>query len=199
VFNSIAGTITGKEAGLLFITTGGVEWEITLSSRDLDALPPVGEQGRVWTWLSHRENEMRLYGFASPENRELFLQLITVEGIGPKGAQRIMGGIDADALLDAIDRDDLSTLQTVPGLGKKTAQKLLLALQGKAIRRGAPQSALKKPANADLIEALVRMGYDRKAASEALEAASLELSSSETGGAERENQLFRLAIVRLSS
>jgi Holliday junction DNA helicase RuvA len=200
MFNSIRGTITEKLPGILRISTGGVEWDITVPGLDLDRFPQAGEEGRVFLWLYHREDQMKLYGFADEAGRNIFTEMLKVEGIGPKGAVKIMSGINQAELEKALENGDLGRLEAVPGLGKKTAQKMILALKGKlAVSRAAPQAA--SPYE-ELVEALAGMGYDRRAAASALARAqeSCEAGFAEAGlsEAEREQRLFRQAIVNLS-
>ncbi|MDR2159220.1 MAG: hypothetical protein LBP23_04025 [Treponema sp.] len=73
MFNSLRGTITGKSGDTLYLSTGGVEWEIVLPATDAAALPRPGGEARVFTWLYHREDQMRLFGFAGEERRNTFL------------------------------------------------------------------------------------------------------------------------------
>ncbi|MCL1929526.1 MAG: Holliday junction branch migration protein RuvA [Treponema sp.] len=194
MFNSIRGIITGKNVDTLCIETGGVEWDITVPSTDLSALPPVGETGRVFTWLFHKETEMRLYGFSDNKRRATFLELLKVEGIGPKGAIKIMGGIGQEELETALENEDLGRLEAVPGLGKKTAQKMLLALKGKLTFSKETERA---GPYAELAEALAAMGYDKRQAVEALKTAETELPDNKNG-AEREQELFKRAIILLA-
>ncbi|MDR1308110.1 MAG: Holliday junction branch migration protein RuvA [Treponema sp.] len=196
MFNSIRGTITEKRADTLRVETGGVEWDILVPATDLGRLPPPGETGRVYTWLYHKETEMRLFGFADEVRRSTFLELLKVEGIGPRGAVKIMGGIGQEEMEAALETEDLSRLLAVPGLGKKTAQKMLLALKGKLRFDDAAAPRITGPYG-ELIEALAGMGYDRKAAADALAKAAAELPP-DLAGADREQRLFREAIVALS-
>ena len=194
MFNSIRGTVTGKLEDSLFLLSGGVEWDIAVPSIDLGRLPPEGEEARIFTWLYHRETEMKLYGFAAEERRDAFLELLKVEGIGPKGALKILGGINQEDLEKALETEDLARLEAIPGLGKKTAQKMILALKGKLVSlKTAPESPY-----TDLVEALAGMGYDKRAAAEALTRAEKELPAG-LAGAEKEKLLFKQAIVYLSS
>lgn len=196
MFNSIRGIITEKLSDTLRLLTCGVEWDLTMAVTDINRLPPVGEEGRVFTWLYHKEVEMRLFGFADEKRRNTFLELLKVEGIGPRGAIKIMGGISQDDLEKALEHEDVARLEAVPGLGKKTAQKMILTLKGKL----APASAAPRTGSpyGDLIEALAGMGYDRRAATEVLAEAEAGLSP-HISGAEREKLLFKQAIVYLSS
>jgi len=193
MFNSIRGTITGKLSDSVYILSGGIEWDISVPATDINWLPSIGEEGRLFTWLYHREDQMKLYGFAAEAGRLVFLELLKVEGIGPKAALKIMGGIGQKELEQALENEDLARLEAVPGLGKKTAQKMILALKGKL--------AVEKPftgtAYGDLAEALVGMGFDKRAAVEVLARAEAELPVG-LSEAEREKLLFKQAIVYLS-
>ena len=193
MFNSFRGIINGKSGEAVYLVTGGVEWEIAMPATDMEALP--SGECRVFTWLYHREDQMRLFGFVSERRRNTFLELLKVEGIGPKGALKIMGGIGQEDLETALENGDLARLEAVPGLGKKTAQKMLLSLKGKLVRTsGVSVSA--SPYN-DLAEALAEMGYDRRAAAEALARAEANIPAG-LQAAEREKLLFKEAIVQLS-
>jgi Holliday junction DNA helicase RuvA len=195
MFNSLRGIITEKLPETLRLLTGGIEWDIALPGTDINGLPPAGESARVFTWLYHREDQMRLFGFASDERRYTFLELLKVEGIGPRGALKIMGGISQAELERALETEDLGRLEAVPGLGKKTAQKMILALKGKLTFPSA--SPAKASPYGELAEALAEMGYDRRTAAEVL-AALAETLPPGLAGAEREKLLFKQAIVRLS-
>ena len=195
MFNSIHGKITEKFEGSVYIQSGGIEWDIAIPSTDIARLPSLGEEGRIFTWLYHREDQMKLYGFSGEERRATFLELIKVEGVGPKGALKIMGGIGQEELEKALEAEDLSRLEAVPGLGKKTAQKMILALKGK-LAKPAPQARY-----GDLVEALAAMGYERKAASDALVKAEAEIQRefpTDAAGPEKEKLLFKQAIVNLT-
>ena len=194
MFNSIRGRITEKLSDSVYILSGGIEWELSTPGTDIARLPPVGEEARIFTWLYHREDQMKLYGFAGEERRVTFLELLKVEGIGPKGALKILGGIGQEELELALENEDLARLEAVPGLGKKTAQKMILALKGKLVKAvSAPETPY-----GDLVEALAGMGYDRRAAAEALTRAEAELPPG-TSETDKEKLLFKQAIVYLSS
>jgi Holliday junction DNA helicase RuvA len=195
MFNSLRGIINEKRSDTLCLETGGVEWELSVPSSDLSSLPPVGTEGRVYTWLYHKEDQMRLYGFSGERRRSTFLELLKVEGIGPRGAVKIMGGISQEDLEAALETENLSRLEAVPGLGKKTAQKMLLALKGKlTFAKDTPAAS---GPYGELVEALAEMGYDRRAAAEALKKAG-EALPEDLSGEEKEQRLFREAIVSLS-
>ena len=188
MFNSIRGIVSAKGVDVLFLISGDIEWEIAMPVNDIQSLK-LNSECRVLTWLYHREDQMKLFGFTNETRRSTFLELVKVEGIGPKGAVKIMGGISQDDFEKALENGDLARLEAVPGLGKKTAQKMLLSLKGKLIQVKNPLTD-SSPYN-DLIEALANMGYDRRAAAEAL-------AKAQSSGITEEKQLFQEAIVYLS-
>jgi Holliday junction DNA helicase RuvA len=193
MFNSIVGIISEKQSGTVYIQSAGIEWDISVPATDIAKLPSIGEEGRLFTWLYHREDQMKLYGFAGAAGRAIFLELLKVEGIGPKAALKIMGGIGQEELEQALENEDLARLEAVPGLGKKTAQKMILALKGKL----AVAKTVTGTPYGDLVEALVGMGYERRAAVDVLTKAEAELPEG-LSEAEREKLLFKQAIVYLS-
>jgi Holliday junction DNA helicase RuvA len=195
MFNSIRGIVSGKSGEAVFVFTGGVEWEIAMPLTDMELLPPAGDECRIFTWLYHREDQMRLFGFSDETRRNTFLELLKVEGIGPKGALKIMGGIGQQELERALECGDLARLEAVPGLGKKTAQKMLLALKGKLVHAPAASPAVSQ--YGDLVEALTEMGYEKRAAAQAIARAEDDLPSG-LAQAEKEKLLFKNAIVFLS-
>jgi len=193
MFNSITGILNAKGSEVVFLLSGSIEWEITMPVNDIQDLP-LENECRIFTWLYHREDQMKMYGFFNERRRATFLELLKVEGIGPKGAVKIMGGISQEDLERALETGDLARLESVPGLGKKTAQKMLLSLKGKLV---SSQNAVVSPYN-DLVQALADMGYDRRSAAEALAKAETAVGSAKLPDAEREKLLFKEAIVYLS-
>ena len=196
MINSLYGVVNGKSAEAVYLLCGSIEWELVMPANDLAGLPGGGEC-RVFTWLYHREDQMRLFGFADEGRRATFLELLNVDGIGPKGAVKIMGGISQGDLERALEAGDLARLEATPGLGKKTAQKMLLALKGKLVQSQSKEPAAGSP-HSDLAEALVAMGYDKRASIEALEKAAAKVPPALNAG-EREKLLFKEAIVYLSA
>lgn len=208
MFNSLSGTITAKSPSSIFIETGGIEWDIMVPSLSLDAFGPVGSATRAFIWLYHREDQMRLFGFSSARERDLFLDLMKVEGIGPKQAIKILSSIAVPELEKALDGEDLARLESAPGIGKKTAQKMILALKGKLTHvddSSGRRAGERKTGHEDIVTALAGMGFDRKAAIDAVENIAAELRNSpRTDGVlanarDIEQEIFRRAIVALSS
>jgi Holliday junction DNA helicase RuvA len=198
MFNSIRGILTEKRADSVCVETAGVEWEFAVPARSVDDFGVLGAEARVFAWLHHWEDGMRLYGFPDAAERTVFHELMKVEGIGPKQALRVLSGIRPEALDAALAADDLGALQRVPGVGPKLAQKMLLALKGKIVIGGAAPSAAKAKGAApwaDLVRALVDMGFDRKAAERSVSDIAPEIPA----GPDRERELFRRALLDLST
>lgn len=204
MFNSLTGTITEKLPNALYLETHGIEWDLCVSNSTLDALPPVGQTAKVFTWLFHREDQMKLFGFATSNERSIFFDLLKVDGIGAKGAIKILSNISSSQLVSALDDGNLDVLQKIPGIGKKTAGKMLLALKGKislddetTVVRVSKNSAF-----ADVIESLVNMGYDRRDCEQVVHEISTFLASdkefSEKGREGKEEMIFRRALVDLA-
>ena len=201
MFNSISGTLTGKTAESIYIETNGIEWEVFVSALSADRFGTAGSTVRVYTWLYHREDQMRLFGFLTPAERSLFLDLTKVDGIGPKQALKILSGLDSAALEAALEAGDVARLQSIPGIGKKTAQKMVLALKGQltGLHDTGRAETAKKSEFEDLITALINMGYDRKRAAETVESVAQSMRAEGIDPAAKEEELFRTAIVNLSS
>ena len=205
MYNSITGTITAKLPSSLYLDNSGIEWDLIVPSLSLDSFGPVGSIARVFTWLYHREDQMRFFGFFSVRERDVFIDLMKVEGIGPKQAIKILSSISASELEKALDGEDLSRLEKAPGIGKKTAQKMILTLKGKLTREsGSMGRTEKKSVHEDIVVALVQMGFDRKTAIDAVEKTAQELTDSATPSSnatahEIEQEIFRRSIVALSS
>ncbi|HAE23034.1 MAG TPA: Holliday junction branch migration protein RuvA [Spirochaetaceae bacterium] len=199
MINAISGILCHKGLDSIRIDNHGVEWEFPVPARSVEGFGRLGDSVRVLTWLLHREDQMKLYGFPSEAERTVFLELLTVDGIGPKQALKILGGIGADELERALEGEDLARLEAIPGLGKKTAQKLVFSLKGKLpsslSSRSRPES---EGPHEDIVRALADLGYDRKRAAEAVRAIASESSSLPADSADRERELFRRAMVALS-
>ena len=205
MFNSLTGTITEKASQRLCLDTNGIEWEINAPDTSIRSLPPVGGTCRVYTWLQHTDALMTLYGFASEGERSLFFNLLKVDGIGPKGALKIMGAVSTPQLLAILDEGNLEALQKVPGVGKKTAAKMLLQLKGKLTlpeAGGEGPSADASSPYAAVILALVDMGYERRNVETVVSRLAEELSKDESfasqGQAAKEDSLFRKALVEMA-
>lgn len=206
MFNSLTGIITGKFPKQVFIDTNGVEWDLCVPDSNLDMLPPVGNEARIFTWLQHTDQLMTLYGFASAEERTVFLDLLKVDGVGPKGAVKIMSAVSSGRLMDVLEKGDLEMLEKIPGVGKKTAGKMMLTLKGKLTLRDTGSGDMVRVAAAspyaDVVLSLASMGYDKKVVeqkvAQLVEALTNDASFAGKSQKEREDILFRRAIVELA-
>lgn len=205
MFNSLSGTITGKFTQKLFLDTHGIEWDLNVPETTLDKLPPVGSEARIYTWMQHTDALMLLYGFASENDRMLFLDLLKVDGIGPKGALKIMSNVTAEQLASVLEDGDLAVLEKIPGVGKKTAGKMLLQLKGKLSLESTETVVIKKASTApfeDVIVALSGMGYEKKLAEQKVAEIVQQMNGDESfkskSDKEKEDIIFRRAIVELA-
>lgn len=127
----LVGTIEEKYENTLVLDVGGVGYELQISNSSLVALPDANETTRVYTYLHVKEDGIALYGFATVEEKAIFMKLITVSGVGPKMAISILSGMKLSDLIVAITREDVSLLSKIKGLGKKTAERVCLELKDK--------------------------------------------------------------------
>ncbi|NNM66816.1 MAG: Holliday junction branch migration protein RuvA [Spirochaetales bacterium] len=196
MWNSLTGEITHKGSDSLYLLVADVEWDLTVSRNTLSALPAVGSRSKVYTWLQHTEDAMRVFGFVSTQERSLFLDLIKVSGVGPKLAIRCLSGLTWNLFADALEAGDAQKLSTIPGLGIKTAQKIILSLKGKLLLN---QETSVISVNSDLVNALVEMGFDRKSCERVVEKITEDAEFSSLSDAERERRLFQKALLMLSA
>jgi len=163
--------LTGRRVavhdGAVVIDVGGVGYLVHASA----AVLRLGEELTVETYMHVREDALQLYGFASADERELFVHLLSVNGVGPKVALAIVSGSSPGELRRAIALEDTARFEAIPGIGKKTAQRVVLELKE---RLGTAVSA---PASRDLVarDALVELGYTLADAERALAAVDPEL------------------------
>ena len=197
---SVTGRLTHKGLDSVHVQVGGLELELSISARSLQALPAPGAEVKMYTYLYHRDDQMRLYGFAAQAERALFLDLLRVGGVGPRLVIRILSGIEAAELVQALEANDLPRLVQIPGLGNKTAQKMVLALQGKLSLAPAATAATGTPGlEEDITAALAGMGFGTREARAAVRVVIKELAGEGGAGREREREVLRRAVARLSS
>ena len=189
MINSLTGIISHKGPEGIHLSCGPIEWDIRMPLLSVQALPALGSETTIYTHLHHKEDLMRLYGFADPDERSLFTDLLKVTGVGPAQAVKILSGIGVERFVKAMEAGDVDTLSHIPGLGTKTAQKIILALKGKLSFVGEEAA----PAGNEIVDSLVEMGFDRRKAQRAVEAVLSEI------GADDEKEVFRKALVSLST
>ncbi len=203
MFNSLIGHIAGHRFPLVYIRTGGVEWQVEVSAGTFQSVLSAEGECRIFTYLHSREDLLRLYGFWTERERAVFLELISVSGIGPKQALKILSGTTAESLVAFLESEDIPSLTRIPGLGKKTAQRLILQLKGHLIMDEesgqGTGGTVRHDMAGELLQALMDMGFDRKKAETVLNEVSTELADHTfSDDRSREQELFRRAIVALS-
>ena len=127
----LQGTLVARSVDGVIVDVDGVGYEIAMPTRDLAALPALGEEVVIHTHLHVREDQLALFGFADEDGRVVFRHLIATSGVGPKLALAILGALGADRLRTAVIGEDIDTLTTVPGIGVRSAQKLVLDLRAR--------------------------------------------------------------------
>ncbi len=165
----VDGTVTqaGREA-VIAIAGGGVGLDVLLSERGAEQLPAVGEQVRLWTHLSVREDGWTLFGFPSLDERAMFRLLVTVSGIGPKVALGMLSGADPATIARYLHTGDEKSLAKLPGIGKKSAARLVVelgqrvpsALQGGGEDTGGASAPVGGPLH-EALDVLQAMGLQR--------------------------------------
>jgi Holliday junction DNA helicase RuvA len=128
---SVRGTVTVRRPDHVVIESAGVGYRLAVSAETLKAVPAVGNEKLLHTHLVMRDDGIYLYGFASEDERELFLLLIGVQGVGPKVALAVLSGGTTRELLRAIGAGDSARFQAVPGIGKRTADRIIVELREK--------------------------------------------------------------------
>ncbi len=127
----IKGILRDKDYDNITVECGGVGFNIMVTNSCMANLPGVDEEVKIYTYLHVREDEMSLYGFESPEEKRLFLQLITVSGVGSKTAIGILSAERMSAIINSIINEDTSVIANCKGIGKKTAERIILELKDK--------------------------------------------------------------------
>lgn len=189
----VNGTVLEKNPTHVVVLVGGLGYEIFLPLSQLMDVPSVGETCALYTHFVVREDAQQLYGFLHRMERELFRQLIRVNGVGPKMALGMLSGLPARDLLMAFEAHDINRLTQLPGVGKKTAERLLLEFPKNgvtAVQSGHDITSADTSVH-DAIAALVELGYKSKQAEKVIHA--------QTGGALSVEERIRQALRQLSS
>lgn len=180
MIGKLTGTLLEKNPPEVLVDCAGVGYEVQVPMGTFYNLPAIGERVSLLTQFIVREDAQLLYGFASAPERAAFRQLIKISGIGPRMALGILSGMGVDDLAQAITLQEVGRLVKVPGVGKKTAERLLLELKGKlgADIGSAPHQA-SSAAQADILQALLALGYSDKDAAAALKALPADVGVSD--------------------
>jgi len=166
----LTGTLAAKHPPGVLVDVGGVGYEVDVPMSTFYQLPAVGERVTLLTHLAVREDAHQLYGFATGNERQAFRELIRISGIGARTALAVLSGLSVDELAQAVALQEGARLTRIPGIGKKTAERLLLELKGRiapALDAAAAPGGTAADAAADIVRALMALGYSEKEASAA--------------------------------
>ena len=161
----IQGIVVEKNFPQVIVSVNGVGYEIDVPMSTFYPLPRTGEEVTLLTHLVVREDAHLLYGFLTAGERAAFRQLLKISGVGPKVALSVLSGLSVDDLAAAVAAEDATRLTKIPGVGKKTAERLVLELRDKlpkVVPAGRSEAAA---ANADVVNALLGLGYNEREAS----------------------------------
>lgn len=177
----IAGTLLEKNPPQLLIDCQGVGYEVDVPMSTFYNLPPLGEKVVLLTHLAIREDAHVLFGFGSAEERATFRQLVKISGVGARTALSILSGMSVADLSQAITMQEVGRLTRIPGIGKKTAERLLLELKGKlgADLFTSSMAAAAGDHSADILNALLALGYSDKEAMLAMKSVPKDTGVSE--------------------
>jgi Holliday junction DNA helicase RuvA len=177
----IAGTLLEKNPPQLLIDCQGVGYEVDVPMSTFYNLPPLGEKVVLLTHLAIREDAHVLFGFGSAEERATFRQLVKISGVGARTALSILSGMSVADLSQAITMQEVGRLTRIPGIGKKTAERLLLELKGKlgADLFTSSMAATAGDHSADILNALLALGYSDKEAMLAMKSVPKDTGVSE--------------------
>lgn len=165
----LSGILLEKNPPQLLLDCNGVGYEVDVPMSTFFNLPAVGEKIVLLTHLAVREDAHLLYGFGTVEERNVFKQLIKISGIGARTALSVLSGMSVADLSQAVTLQEAGRLTKIPGIGKKTAERLLLELKGKlGADLGAAGGVRHSDATADILNALIALGYSDKEANLAL-------------------------------
>ena len=183
----LSGTLLAKQATSVILDVGGVGYEVTIPLSTFYDLEDAGASVQLRIYTHVREDALQLYGFKTARERELFLRLISVSGIGPKLGITMLSGMSADEIIASIRTNNLARLTSIPGVGKKTAERLVIELRDKIASLSSPaleeefatQAGKGTPSSEDAVRddalsALLNFGYPKAAAEKAITAAIAE-------------------------
>ena len=179
----LQGTLAEKNPPQVLVDCNGVGYEVDVPMSTFYNLPALGDKVSLLTHFVVREDAQILYGFATAAEREAFRQLIKISGVGPRTALAILSGLSVADLALAVSSQEAGRLVKIPGIGKKTAERLLLELKGKmgSDLAGVSTGAIAQLGSngADILQALLALGYSEKEAAATLKALPPDVGVSE--------------------
>jgi len=183
----LSGTLLSKQATSVILEVAGVGYEVTIPLSTFYDLEEAGSKVQLRIYTHVREDALQLYGFKTARERELFLRLISVSGIGPKLGITLLSGMSADEMIASIRTNNLARLVLIPGIGRKTAERLVIELRDKVASLSSPEleeelgaksgtsaAPSEDTMRSDALSALVNLGYQRNAAEKAISGALSE-------------------------
>ncbi len=175
----ICGTLLAKHPPQVLIDAHGVGYEVDVPMSSFYDLPEIGKPVTLLTHMVVREDAQLLYGFLTQEERSAFKELIKVSGVGPRIALAVLSGLSVEQLAQAIATQQAGLLTRVPGIGKKTAERLVLELKGRLADAIGNSPSAATSDTADIVNALVSLGYSEKEALAATKGMNAGISVSE--------------------
>jgi len=175
----LTGTLADKSPPQLLIDVNGVGYEVDVPMSSFYNLPALGERVTLLTHFIVREDAQILFGFLTHDERQTFRLLIKITGVGPRMALSLLSGLSVTELAQAVARQETGRLVKVPGIGKKTAERLLLELKGKLADAISAPATVTSDAQADILQALIALGYSDREAATALKHLPPDASVSE--------------------
>ena len=169
----LRGKLIFKQPGQAIVEAGGVGYDVAISIPTFTALPSLGAEAALHIHTQVSDDQIALFGFLQIDEKRLFERLITVSGVGPKLAIKMLSGLSAEHTVQAIRAQDHAQLTRIPGVGKKLAERLVVELKDKLDDFAVPptQTSVQGPAVDDVLSALVNLGYQRLASEKAIEQA----------------------------
>jgi len=177
----LSGKLIEKEANSVIVDVGGVGYDVLIPLSTFYELGEVGSDVQLRIYTNVREDAIQLFGFNTSRERDIYLKLISVQGIGAKSGIAMLSGMNADEIIAAIRTENLAKLTAIPGVGKKTAERLVIELRDKIgdLASGIPAGTSAAAAAGiggddvyeDALSALVNLGYQKSAAEKALQQA----------------------------
>jgi Holliday junction DNA helicase RuvA len=175
----LTGVIAEKAPPQVLVDVAGVGYEVDVPMSTFYNLPNLGERTTLLTHFVVREDAQILFGFGTTQEREAFRQLIRISGVGPRTALALLSGMSVSDLAQAVSMQEAGRLTKIPGIGKKTAERLLLELKGRLGAELAPSAGIAIDAHADVLQALIALGYSDKEAAASIEALPADVGVSE--------------------
>ncbi|MDX1638408.1 MAG: Holliday junction branch migration protein RuvA [Balneolaceae bacterium] len=196
------GSLAAKTTEYAIIDLHGVGYEVEISTQTLQQLPDIGEKVKLLVYHHFTDNDQRLFGFATPDEKELFELLITVKGVGPKLGLTILSGLPAPQIISALAQSDKSALTQITGIGKKTADRMILELKDKIgdLSMGIPDgmaesqgASISGNLKEEAVSALESLGFRKREAEKAVTQAV-----GENGSFDDLQQLVKQALAKLN-